>query len=53
MSLNPPDLRQDARPMTHIELLDLDRLPEHLLVIGGGYPVRTQPAESAGLGGPY
>ena len=34
MSLNPPDLRQDARPMTHIELLDLDRLPEHLLVIG-------------------
>ena len=27
----------DARPMTHIELLDLDRLPEHLLVIGGGY----------------
>jgi pyruvate/2-oxoglutarate dehydrogenase complex dihydrolipoamide dehydrogenase (E3) component len=27
----------DARPMTHIELLDLDRLPEHLIVIGGGY----------------
>ena len=26
-----------ARPMTHIELLDLDRLPEHLIVIGGGY----------------
>jgi pyruvate/2-oxoglutarate dehydrogenase complex dihydrolipoamide dehydrogenase (E3) component len=26
-----------ASPMTHVELLDLDRLPEHLIVIGGGY----------------
>jgi pyruvate/2-oxoglutarate dehydrogenase complex dihydrolipoamide dehydrogenase (E3) component len=26
-----------ARPMTHVELLDLGRLPEHLIVIGGGY----------------
>jgi pyruvate/2-oxoglutarate dehydrogenase complex dihydrolipoamide dehydrogenase (E3) component len=26
-----------ANPMTHIELLDLDRLPAHLIVIGGGY----------------
>jgi pyruvate/2-oxoglutarate dehydrogenase complex dihydrolipoamide dehydrogenase (E3) component len=26
-----------ARPMTHVELLDLDRVPEHLVVIGGGY----------------
>jgi pyruvate/2-oxoglutarate dehydrogenase complex dihydrolipoamide dehydrogenase (E3) component len=26
-----------ARPMTHVELLDLDRLPGHLIVIGGGY----------------
>jgi pyruvate/2-oxoglutarate dehydrogenase complex dihydrolipoamide dehydrogenase (E3) component len=26
-----------AKPMTHIQLLDLDRLPEHLVVIGGGY----------------
>ena len=24
-------------PMTHVELLDLDRLPEHLIVLGGGY----------------
>jgi len=23
--------------MTHVEALDLDRLPEHLIVIGGGY----------------
>ncbi len=27
----------EARPMTHIELLDLDRVPNHLLVLGGGY----------------
>jgi pyruvate/2-oxoglutarate dehydrogenase complex dihydrolipoamide dehydrogenase (E3) component len=26
-----------ARPMTHVELLNLDRLPEHLIVLGGGY----------------
>ena len=26
-----------AQPMTHIEALDLDRLPEHLIVMGGGY----------------
>jgi pyruvate/2-oxoglutarate dehydrogenase complex dihydrolipoamide dehydrogenase (E3) component len=26
-----------SRPMTHVELLDLDRLPEHLIVLGGGY----------------
>ena len=27
----------DAQPMTHVEALDLERLPEHLIVIGGGY----------------
>lgn len=27
----------DATPMTHIEILELDALPEHLLVLGGGY----------------
>jgi pyruvate/2-oxoglutarate dehydrogenase complex dihydrolipoamide dehydrogenase (E3) component len=27
----------DARPMTHVEALDLDRLPRHLIVLGGGY----------------
>src|SRR2546425_2961077 len=31
-----PDLA-DARPLTNIELLELDRLPEHLVVLGGGY----------------
>jgi pyruvate/2-oxoglutarate dehydrogenase complex dihydrolipoamide dehydrogenase (E3) component len=27
----------DARPMTNIELLEIDRLPAHLIVFGGGY----------------
>jgi pyruvate/2-oxoglutarate dehydrogenase complex dihydrolipoamide dehydrogenase (E3) component len=27
----------DARPLTNIELLELDRLPEHLIVLGSGY----------------
>jgi pyruvate/2-oxoglutarate dehydrogenase complex dihydrolipoamide dehydrogenase (E3) component len=27
----------DARPLTNIELLELDRLAEHLVVLGGGY----------------
>jgi pyruvate/2-oxoglutarate dehydrogenase complex dihydrolipoamide dehydrogenase (E3) component len=31
-----PGLRQ-AAPMTHIEALDLQRCPEHLIVLGGGY----------------
>ena len=26
-----------SNPMTHVEVLDLDRLPGHLIVIGGGY----------------
>jgi pyruvate/2-oxoglutarate dehydrogenase complex dihydrolipoamide dehydrogenase (E3) component len=26
-----------ARPLTHIEALELDRLPSHLIVLGGGY----------------
>src|SRR5215469_4278700 len=26
-----------ARPMTHVEALDLQRLPEHMIVLGGGY----------------
>ncbi|SOE94807.1 Pyruvate/2-oxoglutarate dehydrogenase complex, dihydrolipoamide dehydrogenase (E3) component [Burkholderia sp. D7] len=31
-----PGLR-DATPMTHVDALELDSLPEHLIVIGGGY----------------
>ena len=27
----------EARPMTHVEALELDRVPEHLVVLGGGY----------------
>jgi pyruvate/2-oxoglutarate dehydrogenase complex dihydrolipoamide dehydrogenase (E3) component len=27
----------DARPLTHIEVLELDEVPEHLVVLGGGY----------------
>src|SRR5262249_13750444 len=27
----------EAQPLTHIEALELDNVPEHLLVIGGGY----------------
>lgn len=26
-----------AAPLTHVEALELDRLPEHLIVLGGGY----------------
>jgi pyruvate/2-oxoglutarate dehydrogenase complex dihydrolipoamide dehydrogenase (E3) component len=26
-----------VQPMTHVEALDLERLPEHLVVLGGGY----------------
>src|SRR3984885_15026466 len=31
-----PGLRE-AKPMTHIEALDLQHRPEHLIVLGGGY----------------
>ena len=27
----------EAQPLTHIEVLELDEVPEHLVVIGGGY----------------
>jgi pyruvate/2-oxoglutarate dehydrogenase complex dihydrolipoamide dehydrogenase (E3) component len=28
---------QEAAPLTHVEALELDRVPEHLILIGGGY----------------
>jgi pyruvate/2-oxoglutarate dehydrogenase complex dihydrolipoamide dehydrogenase (E3) component len=31
-----PGLRE-AKPLTHVEALDLQRRPEHLIVLGGGY----------------
>ena len=31
-----PGLRESA-PMTHVELLALEQVPEHLIVLGGGY----------------
>src|SRR5882724_3640619 len=27
----------EAQPLTHVEALELDEIPEHLLVVGGGY----------------
>ena len=36
-SLPPIPGLAEAQPMTHIEALELDVVPEHLLVIGGGY----------------
>src|SRR6202035_3797643 len=33
---NVPGL-EAARPLTHIEALELDYLPSHLVVLGGGY----------------
>jgi pyruvate/2-oxoglutarate dehydrogenase complex dihydrolipoamide dehydrogenase (E3) component len=34
-----PDIKglPEANPLTHIELLELDRVPAHLIVLGGGY----------------
>ncbi|HSY99266.1 MAG TPA: FAD-dependent oxidoreductase [Terriglobales bacterium] len=36
-SLDPVPGLADSQPLTHIEALELDEVPEHLLVIGGGY----------------
>jgi pyruvate/2-oxoglutarate dehydrogenase complex dihydrolipoamide dehydrogenase (E3) component len=33
---NIPGMR-DARPLTHIEALELDYVPSHLIIVGGGY----------------
>ena len=36
-TLDPIPGLSEARPLTHIEALELDHVPEHLLVLGGGY----------------
>jgi pyruvate/2-oxoglutarate dehydrogenase complex dihydrolipoamide dehydrogenase (E3) component/pimeloyl-ACP methyl ester carboxylesterase len=36
-SLPPTPGLREAEPLTNITLLELDRLPSHLIVIGGGY----------------
>jgi pyruvate/2-oxoglutarate dehydrogenase complex dihydrolipoamide dehydrogenase (E3) component len=36
-ALGPIPGLADAQPLTHIEALELEQVPEHLLVIGGGY----------------
>jgi pyruvate/2-oxoglutarate dehydrogenase complex dihydrolipoamide dehydrogenase (E3) component len=33
---NTPGL-EEAQPLTHVEALELDVIPEHLIVLGGGY----------------
>jgi len=33
-----PGLRE-AKPLTHIEALELDAVPEHLIVLGGGFEI--------------
>lgn len=36
-TINPVPGLADANPLTHVEILELDLIPEHLLIIGGGY----------------
>ena len=36
-TLEPIPGLAEAQPLTHIEALELDEVPEHLLVVGGGY----------------
>ena len=36
-ALEPIPGLAEAQPLTHVEALELDEIPEHLLVIGGGY----------------
>jgi pyruvate/2-oxoglutarate dehydrogenase complex dihydrolipoamide dehydrogenase (E3) component len=36
-TLGPIPGLAEAQPLTHMEALELDRVPEHLLVVGGGY----------------
>jgi len=43
-----PDIAglEAARPLTHIEALELDYLPSHLIVLGGGYSASRRPRRS-------
>jgi pyruvate/2-oxoglutarate dehydrogenase complex dihydrolipoamide dehydrogenase (E3) component len=36
-TIEPTPGLAEAKPLTHIEALELDRIPEHLLVLGGGF----------------
>jgi pyruvate/2-oxoglutarate dehydrogenase complex dihydrolipoamide dehydrogenase (E3) component len=36
-AIEPTPGLAEAQPLTHVEALELDHVPEHLLVIGGGY----------------
>jgi pyruvate/2-oxoglutarate dehydrogenase complex dihydrolipoamide dehydrogenase (E3) component len=36
-SIDPVPGLAEAAPLTHVEALELDRIPEHLIVLGGGY----------------
>jgi len=36
-TIDPVPGLPEAKPLTHVELLELDHIPEHLLIIGGGY----------------
>jgi pyruvate/2-oxoglutarate dehydrogenase complex dihydrolipoamide dehydrogenase (E3) component len=36
-TLAPTPGLAEAKPLTHIEALELDRIPEHLLILGGGF----------------
>jgi pyruvate/2-oxoglutarate dehydrogenase complex dihydrolipoamide dehydrogenase (E3) component len=36
-SIPPVPGLADARPLTHVEALNLERVPDHLVIVGGGY----------------
>ncbi len=36
-TMDPTPGLREANPLTHVEALELDRVPEHLLVLGGGF----------------
>src|SRR5882724_5085634 len=37
VTIEPTPGLQEAKPLTHIEALELDLVPEHLIVLGGGF----------------